>query len=161
MPFLLFLGAIFSVIFGIAQKAAEEQERRDAQNYYRRREQAEYERRQLEQERYEQILASRQQQIPAPPPAPTPVNDANRRSRRFTLRIPLADSQIAMALRPIRAEAMAEHHQISGVTFASEPGGGAVELIITLDRGTSLDEIALGAIFRKADDALKRGYRSA
>ncbi|MDO5495517.1 MAG: hypothetical protein Q4G64_07385 [bacterium] len=157
MPFVYLIMLAVGGIIRLITAAAEEEDKRNAEEAYRARENRLY------RERMEQLRQARVPAIPAPQPAapPVPVNDPNRKSRRFDLRIPLADNQIAMALRPVRAAAMSEHSQISGVTFAAEPGGGAVELIVTLDSGTSIDEAALEHIYRSAESALKSGYRIA
>lgn len=85
----------------------------------------------------------------APPP--------NRRTRRYHLVVPLAQNQIARALRPLRAEIVTGN--ITGMTFAAEPGGSVIDVMIDHAPGAAVDEVALESSFARIDTALRNGYR--
>ncbi|HZK06311.1 MAG TPA: hypothetical protein VFC82_10800 [Actinomycetaceae bacterium] len=95
---------------------------------------------------------------PAQPKSPVPPKKGTRKKRRFNLVIPLADNQIAMALRPVRAQALTEYPQVTALTFTAEPGGAVVDVMISIKEAEPLDESSLEKIFAQAQEALQRGY---
>lgn len=147
-----FIGIIVRFFEAAAQEAAEEYERQYSREREERRQQLEVERAR------DAIDAARQRSVPLPPAAPQ-IRVPAGPTRRFTLRIPLADNQIAVALRSVRAEATKANPYIAGVHFVSQPGGSIVDVTIEEASPGAVDPVVVEKMFARIDEALREGYK--